>query len=300
MFVTGPDVVKSVTNETVTKDELGGPLVHAAKSGVSSGTFPNDVVALAQLRRFYNYLPLNNRDEAPFVPNDDVRTRDLNCLNSVIPKDSLESYDIRDVVIPTFDTETFFEVQPQFAKNIVCGFARMEGRTVAIIANQPKHQAGVLDIDASCKAARFVRFADAFNIPIVTFVDVPGFLPGTHQEFGGIIRHGAKLLYAYAEATVPNITVITRKAYGGAYDVMSSKHIRADVNYAWPTAEIAVMGAAGASQILHRGADAEGLVKHEEEYRANFENPLSAARRGFVDGIIRPEETRLRICEDLD
>jgi propionyl-CoA carboxylase beta chain len=299
MFVTGPDVVKSVTNETVTKDELGGPLVHAAKSGVSSGTFANDIVALAQLRRFYNYLPLNNRDSAPYVPNGDVRDRDMSCLNTVIPKDALESYDIRDVVVPTFDQDTFFEIQPQYAKNIVCGFARMEGRTVAIIANQPKHNAGVLDIDASTKAARFVRFADAFNIPIVTFVDVPGFLPGTAQEFGGIIRHGAKLLYAYAEATVPKITVITRKAYGGAYDVMSSKHIRADVNYAWPTAEIAVMGAKGACEILYRGSSAEELMARTKEYENKFCTPHEAAKKGFVDAVIAPSETRLRIAEDL-
>jgi len=300
MFVTGPDVVKSVTNENVTKDELGGPQVHATKSGVSAGTFPNDVVAMAQLRRFYSYLPLSNRASLPYVPTSDVRDRDVTCLNTVVPKDALESYDIRDVIVPTFDNDSFFEVQPQFAKNIVCGFARMEGKTVAIIANQPKHNAGVLDIDSSSKAARFVRFADCFNIPIVTFVDVPGFLPGTYQEFGGIIRHGAKLLYAYCEATVPKVTVITRKAYGGAYDVMSSKHIRGDVNYAWPTAEIAVMGAKGACEILHRGSSAEKLAALTKDYEAKFCTPHEAAKKGFVDAVIKPEETRKRIAEDLE
>lgn len=299
MFVTGPDVVKTVTNENVTKDQLGGPLVHATKSGVSAGTFANDVVALAQLRRFMNYLPLSNRDTAPIVPTADTRDRDVSALNTVIPKDPLEAYDIRDVIGPVFDQMSFFEVQPQFAKNIVCGFARMEGRTVAIIANQPKFQAGVLDIDASVKAARFVRFADAFNIPIVTFVDVPGFLPGTAQEFGGIIRNGAKLLYAFAEATVPKITVITRKAYGGAYDVMSSKHIRGDSNYAWPTAEIAVMGAKGACEIIHRGSDEAKLAQLTKEYEAKFCTPLEAAKRGFIDAVISPAETRVRIAEDL-
>ena len=299
MFVTGPDVVKSVTNETVTKEELGGPAVHATRSGVSAGTFANDVVAMAQLRRFYNYLPLSNREEAPYVPTTDTRDRDCTCLNTCVPKSSLESYDIKDVLVPVFDKESLFEVQPQFAKNIVCAFARMEGRTVAVIANQPKHNAGVLDIDASTKAARFVRFPDSFNIPVVTFVDVPGFLPGTAQEFGGIIRHGAKLLYAYCEATVPKITVITRKAYGGAYDVMSSKHIRADVNYAWPTAEIAVMGAKGACEILHRGKGAAVLEQETKSYEAKFCTPMEAAKEGFVDAVISPCSTRRRIAEDL-
>lgn len=299
MFVTGPDVVKSVTNETVTKEELGGPAVHATRSGVSAGTFANDVVAMAQLRKFYNYLPLSNREEPPVVPTTDTRDRDCSCLDTCVPKSSLESYDIKDVLTPVFDKESLFEVQPQFAKNIVCAFARMEGRTVAVIANQPKHNAGVLDIDASTKAARFVRFADCFSIPVVTFVDVPGFLPGTAQEFGGIIRHGAKLLYAYCEATVPKITVITRKAYGGAYDVMSSKHIRADVNYAWPTAEIAVMGAKGACEILHRGKSVETIAAETKDYEEKFCTPLEAAKKGFVDAVISPSETRRRIAEDL-
>ena len=300
MFVTGPDVVKTVTNENVTKDQLGGPKVHAAMSGVSHGTFGNDVVAIAQLRRLLSYLPNSNREQPPIVSTNDPRHRDVACLNTVVPKDALESYDIRDAVLPVLDRGSFFEIAPQFAKNIVCGFGRAEGRTVAVIANQPKHNAGVLDIDSSVKAARFVRFADAFNIPIVTFVDVPGFLPGTQQEFGGIIRHGAKLLYAYAEATVPKVTFITRKAYGGAYDVMSSKHIRGDANYAWPTAEIAVMGAKGACEILHRGLSPSELEDKVHDYEARFCNPSEAAKRGYVDAVISPSETRQRLCEDLE
>jgi propionyl-CoA carboxylase beta chain len=299
MFVTGPSVVKSVTNEDISMEGLGGAKVHNAKSGVAHGAFANDVVAMAQMRRFYNYLPLSNKGEVPYVPTADTRDRDLGCLNTVIPKAANESYDIRDVIMPTFDTDSFFEVQPSYAKNIVIGFARMEGKTVAIIANQPKQSAGALDIDASTKAARFVRFADCFNIPIVTFVDVPGFLPGTTQEFGGIIRHGAKLLYAYAEATVPKITVVTRKAYGGAYDVMSSKHIRCDMNYAWPTAEIAVMGAKGACEILHRKETPEMLAEATASYEKKFCTPMEAAKKGFVDAVITPSETRMRIAEDL-
>ena len=299
MFVTGPDVVKTVTHEQVTMGELGGPQVHASKSGVSSGTFANEVVALAQLRKLISYLPSNNREGPPVVATGDCAERDCSALRTVVPTDAQESYDIRDVINPIVDRESFFEIAPAFARNIVAGFARVEGRTVAIIANQPKHQAGALDIDASCKAARVVRFADAFNVPLVTFEDVPGFLPGTRQEFGGIIRHGAKLLYAFAEATVPKITVITRKAYGGAYDVMSSKHIRGDVNYAWPTAEIAVMGAKGACEIIHRGSDAATLAAKTREYEAKFCTPLEAAKRGYVDAVIDPAETRLRVCEDL-
>jgi len=299
MFVTGPDVVKTVTNETVTKESLGGATVHATKSGVSSGTFPNELVALAQLRKLYSYLPLSNKAPLPVVPTADPAERDCSSLSTVVPKDPRESYDIRDAIGPVVDLESFFEIAPQWAKNIVTGFARVEGRTVAVIANQPKFQAGALDIDASCKAARFVRFADAFSIPILTFVDVPGFLPGTNQEFGGIIRHGAKLLYAYAEATVPKITVITRKAYGGAYDVMASKHLRGDANYAWPTAEIAVMGAKGATEIIFRGASPSEIEEKTKEYEHKFCTPIEAAKRGFIDAVIQPGETRLRVAEDL-
>ncbi len=299
MFVTGPEVVSAVGGKEVTKAELGGAKVHDSKSGVSAGTFANDIVACAQLRRLMSYLPSSNRDPAPVVATCDSRNRNVDSLNTVIPFDAKEAYDIRDVIGPIVDQQSFFELHANFAKNIVCGFARMEGRTVCIIANQPRFNAGVLDIDASVKAARIVRFADAFNIPILTFVDVPGFLPGVQQEYGGIIRHGAKLLYAYAEATVPKITVITRKAYGGAYDVMSSKHLRGDVNYAWPTAEIAVMGADGACKLLHRTTTPDEFKKKVKEYEEEFCSPLSAARKGFVDAVIPPSESRLRICEDL-
>ncbi|EPY33574.1 propionyl-CoA carboxylase beta chain [Strigomonas culicis] len=300
MFVTGPEVVSAVGGKLVTKDELGGPKIHGSKSGVSAGTFPNDLVALAQLRKLYTYLPLSNRDPAPVVKTTDSRFRNVDSLNTVVPFDTKEAYDIRDAIFPVVDAESFFEIQPQFAKNIVCGFARVEGRTVCIIANQPKVQAGVLDIDSSVKAARMVRFADAFNIPILTFVDVPGFLPGVQQEYGGIIRHGAKLLYAYAEATVPKITIITRKAYGGAYDVMSSKHLRGDSNYAWPRAEIAVMGATGAVKILYPKETLEQQAVRVKDYETAFCTPLSAARKGYVDAVIQPSETRLRVCEDLE
>ncbi|CAG9577114.1 putative propionyl-coa carboxylase beta chain [Leishmania major strain Friedlin] len=300
MFVTGPEVVSVVGGKLVTKDELGGPHVHATKSGVSAGTFPNDIVAMAQLRRLYSYLPLSNRDSAPVVPTADNRYRDVSSLNTVVPVEVKEAYDMRDAIFPVIDQDSFFEIQPQFAKNIICGFARVEGRSVCIIANQPKVQAGVLDIDSSVKAARMVRFADAFNIPIITFVDVPGFLPGVQQEYGGIIRHGAKLLYAYAEATVPKVTIITRKAYGGAYDVMSSKHLRGDGNYAWPRAEIAVMGAAGACKLLYSKETAEQQAQRIADYEKAFCTPLSAARKGFVDAVIDPSETRMRVCEDLE
>eukprot|EP00760_Papus_ankaliazontas_P004354 PhM_4_TR11825/c0_g1_i1/m.7979/K01966/PCCB, pccB; propionyl-CoA carboxylase beta chain len=300
MFVTGPDVVKTVTNEEVTKDELGGPKVHATKSGVSHGTFDNDLAALENLRLFMTYLPQNNRESAPIVRSGDPVDRDLSALDTLLPKESTESYDMKDILTSIVDADTYFEVMPAYAKNIICAFGRMDGRSVAFIANQPKYNAGVLDIDASVKAARFVRFADSFNIPIVTFVDVPGFLPGTHQEFGGIIRNGAKLLYAYCEATVPKVTFITRKAYGGAYDVMSSKHIRGDTNYAWPTAEVAVMGAKGACEIIFRGDTKEEIEKHTKDYEAKFCNPVEAARRGFVDAIVKPSETRRLICEDLE
>jgi propionyl-CoA carboxylase beta chain len=299
MFVTGPSVLKAVTGQTVTMEELGGAKVHGSKSGVSAGTFTNDVVAMAQLRRFVNYLPLSNRDEVPVVPTADTRFRNVDSLRTVVPKDPMESYDIRDAIRPVIDMGSFFEVQPDFARNLVTGFGRVEGRTVAIIANQPKYQAGVLDSESSTKGARFVRFADAFNIPILTFVDVPGFIPSLTQEHTGIIRHGAKLLFAYAEATVPKVTIITRKAYGGAYCVMSSKHLRGDLNYAWPTAEVAVMGAAGACEILFRGSTKEELAERTKQFETTFCTPAEAAQRGYVDAVIDPAETRQRICEDF-
>lgn len=299
MFVTGPDVVHAVGGKLVSKEELGGANIHATKSGVSAGTFPDEVVAMSQMRRFLSYLPQNNREKPPRVESADTRDRECTGLATAIPSETTEGYDIRDVINPVIDMQSFFEVQPKFAKNVVTGFGRLEGRSVAIIANQPRYNAGALDIDASVKAARFVRFADAFNIPILTFVDVPGFQPGIAQEYGGIIRHGAKLLYAYAEATVPKLTVITRKSYGGAYCVMSSKHLRGDVNYAWPTSEIAVMGAAGACKLLYR-KDPENLAKHTKEYEAAFCTPLTAARKGYVDAVINPVDTRRLLCEDLD
>eukprot|EP01059_Diplonema_ambulator_P025040 TRINITY_DN42022_c0_g1_i1.p2 TRINITY_DN42022_c0_g1~~TRINITY_DN42022_c0_g1_i1.p2 ORF type:complete len:503 (+),score=196.44 TRINITY_DN42022_c0_g1_i1:40-1548(+) len=301
MFVTGPDVVKAVTHEVVTKEELGGANTHHVKSGVAHGTFSNELEALQRLRTFYSYLPLNNKSGPPEYPSSDSRDRDCSVLDRVIPPESTQAYDIHSVILPVIDEGSWYEVQPKFARNIVTGFGRMEGKTVAIIANQPEHNAGVLDIDASMKAARFVRFADAFNIPIITFVDVPGFLPGTGQEWGGIIRHGAKLLYAYCEATVPKITVITRKAYGGAYDVMSSKHIRGDMNYAWPTAEIAVMGSKGACEIIHRHVKTpEEMSDKVKEYEQKFCTPVEAAKKGYIDAVIEPRHTRKLICEDLE
>jgi len=256
LFVTGPDVVKAVTNEVVTQEELGGAKAHTTKSGVAHLAFDNDVDALAQLRRFYDFLPLNNREAAPVRYTEDSPFRVDNVLDDIVPADPTQAYDMKAVIERVVDDNDFFEVQPDFAKNIVMGFARMNGRTVGVVGNQPLVSSGVLDINSSVKAARFVRFLDAFNIPIITFVDVPGFLPGTAQEHNGIIRHGAKLLYAYSEATVPKVTIITRKAYGGAYDVMASKHLRGDVNLAWPSAEIAVMGAKGAVEIIFRHLDA--------------------------------------------
>lgn len=297
MFVTGPNVVKTVTNEDVTQEELGGAETHTSISGVAHGAFENDVVALRALREFYDFLPLNNKSPVPVKSTSDTRDRKEEALRYMVPDDSNQPYDMLSVVKKVVDESNVFEVMPNFAKNIICGFARMEGRTVGIVANNPGHLAGVLDIDASIKAARFVRFLDSFNIPILTFVDVPGFLPGTNQEHGGIIRNGAKLLYAFAEATVPKITVITRKAYGGAYDVMSSKHLKGDYNYAWPSAEVAVMGAKGAVEIIFRGKDIEEKTL---EYTDRFANPLLAAQRGFVDDILDPAVTRQRICEDLE
>ncbi|KAF4117238.1 propionyl-CoA carboxylase beta chain, mitochondrial [Onychostoma macrolepis] len=297
LFITGPDVVKSVTNEDVTQEELGGAKTHTTVSGVAHRAFENDIDALLNLRLF-NFLPLSNKDPAPVTECHDPRDRLVPGLDTVVPFESTKAYDMLDIVHGIVDEREFFEIMPNYAKNIVVGFARMNGRTVGIVGNQPKVASGCLDINSSVKGARFVRFCDAFNIPIITFVDVPGFLPGTAQEYGGIIRHGAKLLYAFAEATVPKITVITRKAYGGAYDVMSSKHLRGDVNYAWPSAEVAVMGAKGAVQIIFRGK--ENQAEAEAEYVEKFANPFPAAVRGFVDDIIQPSTTRKRICRDLE
>ncbi|XP_076331350.1 propionyl-CoA carboxylase beta chain, mitochondrial-like [Tachypleus tridentatus] len=298
LFITGPEVVKAVTNEDVTQEELGGAKTHTTTSGVAHKAFENDVQALLQLRKFYNFLPLSNKDPAPIRECDDPWDRIVDGLETVVPLESTQAYNMLDVILGVVDERDFFEIMPSYAKNIIVGFGRMNGRTVGIVGNNPKSAAGCLDINSSVKGARFVRFCDAFNIPIITFVDVPGFLPGTSQEYGGIIRHGAKLLYAYSEATVPKITVITRKAYGGAYDVMSSKHLRGDINYAWPTAEVAVMGAKGAVSIIYRGK--EDIERYAQEYMETFGNPFPAAIRGFVDDIIEPRTTRMRICRDLD
>ena len=301
MFVTGPDVVKTVTHETVTAEELGGAVTHTSKSGVADLAFDNDVQALLMLRRLYNYIPSNNREKAPYRPTLDPVDRADMSLDTLVPDNANKPYDMKELIVKTVDDGEFFELQPDYAANIVIGFARMDGNVVGIVANQPLVLAGCLDIKSSIKAARFVRFCDAFNIPVVTFVDVPGFMPGTSQEYGGIIKHGAKLLYAYAECTVPKITVITRKAYGGAYDVMASKHLRGDVNLAWPNAEIAVMGAKGAVEIIFRQDkdDPEKLAAREAEYKARFANPFVAGSRGFIDDVILPHETRKRICRSL-
>ena len=301
MFVTGPDVVKTVTNEEVTAEELGGAKVHTTRSSVADGAFDNDVEALAQLRRLIDFLPLSNRTGVPERPSFDTRDRVEPSLDTLIPENANMPYDMRELVVKMVDEGDFFEIQPDFAKNIIVGFGRMEGRTVGFVANQPMVLAGVLDSDASRKAARFVRFCDCFDIPIVTLVDVPGFLPGTAQEYGGLIKHGAKLLFAYAEATVPKITVITRKAYGGAYDVMASKHLRGDVNYAWPTAEIAVMGAKGAVEIIFRNAlgDDDEIDRRTKEYEEKFLNPFVAAERGYIDEVIQPHNTRRRVARAL-
>ncbi len=301
MFVTGPEVVKTVTHETVTAEELGGAITHTSKSGVADLSFENDVEALQMTRQFFDFLPSSNREQPPVRPSFDTPNREEPSLDTLVPPSPNKPYDMKELIEKVVDEKDFFEVQPNYAKNIIIGLARMEGRTVGIVANQPMVLAGCLDIDSARKAARFVRFCDCFNIPIVTFVDVPGFLPGTSQEFGGIIKHGAKLLYAFAEATVPKVTVITRKAYGGAYDVMSSKHLRGDVNYAWPTSEIAVMGPKGAVEIIFRqeAKDPEKLEARTEEYRTKFANPFVAASRGFIDDVIMPHGTRRRICASL-
>jgi propionyl-CoA carboxylase beta chain len=301
MFVTGPDVVKTVTHETVTHEQLGGAMTHATKSGVADLAFEDDVDALLQLRRFIDFLPASNRERPPVRPTADPGDRLEPSLDTLVPANPNKPYDMKELIQKVVDEGDFFELQPDYAKNIIIGFGRVEGSTVGIVANQPMVLAGCLDIDSSRKAARFVRFCDCFNIPILTFVDVPGFLPGTAQEYGGIIKHGAKLLFAFAEATVPKITVITRKAYGGAYDVMSSKHLRGDLNYAWPSAEIAVMGPKGAVEIIFRAdiGDEEKIAARTEEYRKKFANPFVAGARGFIDDVIMPHSTRRRIARGL-
>jgi propionyl-CoA carboxylase beta chain len=301
LFVTGPEVVKTVTHETVTQEELGGAVTHTTRSGVADLAFENDVEALIELRRFIDFLPASNRAQPSRRPTADPSDRSEPSLETLVPSSPNKPYDMKELIEKVVDEGDFFEIQPEFARNILIGFARMEGSTIGIVANQPMVLAGCLDIDSSRKAARFVRFCDCFNIPIVTFVDVPGFLPGTAQEYGGIIKHGAKLLFAFAEATVPKVTLITRKAYGGAYDVMSSKHLRGDLNFAWPSAEIAVMGPKGAVEIIFRSdlGDTAAIEARTEEYRQKFANPFVAASRGFIDDVILPRDTRRRLCRGL-
>jgi propionyl-CoA carboxylase beta chain len=301
MFVTGPDVVKTVTNETVTAEELGGADVHTTRSAVADNAYDDDIAALTDVRRLVDLLPASNLTAAPVLPTDDAWDRIEMSLDSLVPESPTAPYDMRELIEKVADEGELFEIQPLFARNIITAFGRIEGKTVGFVANQPLTLAGVLDADASRKAARFVRFCDAFSIPLVTFVDVPGFLPGTAQEYGGLIKHGAKLLFAYAEATVPKVTLITRKAYGGAYDVMASKHLRGDVNYAWPTAEIAVMGPKGAAEILYRADrdDPAALASRIREYESRFANPFVAAERGFVDEVILPHSTRRRVARAL-
>ncbi len=301
MFVTGPDVVKTVTNEIVTQEELGGAVTHSTKTSVADLALENDIEALLTARDLIDYLPANNRTGVPERPTTDPYDRIEDSLDTLIPANANQPYDMHEVVRKVLDEGEFFEIQPGHAANIIVGFGRIEGRTVGVVANQPMVLAGVLDINASKKAARFVRFCDAFEIPILTFVDVPGFLPGTAQEYGGIIKHGAKLLFAYAEATVPKITVITRKAYGGAYCVMSSKHLRGDLNYSWPTGEIAVMGAKGAVEIIFRQdiGDPDKIAERTKEYEDAFANPFVAASKGFIDEVIHPRNTRRRIALGL-
>src|SRR6266849_1640480 len=301
MFVTGPDVVKTVTNEVVTAEELGGAGVHTTKSGVADGAYENDVECLLQMRRLIDFLPANNADGVPEWPSFDDIDREDRSLDTLVPENPNKPYDMKELILKVVDEGDFFEIQPSFGKNMVTGFGRIAGRTVGFVANQPMVLAGVLDTDASRKAARFVRFCDAFKIPIVTFVDVPGFLPGTAQEYGGLIKHGAKLLFAYSQATVPLVTVITRKAFGGAYDVMASKHVGGDVNYAWPTAQIAVMGAKGAVEIIFRQdiGDAEKIAARTREYEQRFLSPFVAAERGYIDEVIQPHSTRRRIARAL-
>jgi propionyl-CoA carboxylase beta chain len=298
MFVTGPDVVKTVTNEVVTAEELGGAGTHTKKSSVADAAYENDVEALAETRRLIDFLPLSNREKPPVRPFYDDPARIEASLDTLIPDNPNQPYDMKELILKIADEGDFFEIQRDFAGNIITGFIRLEGQTVGVVANQPMVLAGVLDIDSSRKAARFVRFCDAFEIPILTLVDVPGFLPGTTQEYGGVIKHGAKLLFAYGEATVPKVTVITRKAYGGAYVVMASKHLRGDFNYAWPTSEIAVMGSKGAVEILYRSelGDPDKIAARTKDYEGRFANPFVAAEKGFIDEVIMPQSTRRRVA----
>jgi propionyl-CoA carboxylase beta chain len=302
MFVTGPDVIKTVTHEEVTKEELGGAMTHNSKSGVAHLTADDDEQAMMMIRELMSFLPSNNLEDPPFKMSSDDVNREDKKLNDLIPDDPNKPYDMKELILSVIDDKHFFEIMPFFAQNMIIGFARLGGKPVGIVANQPAMLAGVLDIDASTKAARFVRFCDAFNIPLITLEDVPGFLPGTAQEFGGIIKHGAKLLYAFAEATVPKITLITRKAYGGAYDVMSSKHIGADLNFAYPSAEIAVMGSAGAVNIIHRTklGDQTFIDSAIEDYKNNFASPYKAAQMGYIDEIIYPKDTRKKLIQALE
>ncbi len=297
MFVTGPDVVRTVTNEVVSAEELGGARTHTTKSSVADGAFDDDAEALLEVRRLVDFLPLSNREKPPVRPFFDDPARLEPSLDTLIPQNPNQPYDMKELILKLADEADFYEIQQEYAKNIITGFIRLEGSSVGVVANQPLVLAGCLDIDSSRKAARFVRFCDAFDIPILTLVDVPGFMPGTVQEYGGVIKHGAKLLFAYGEATVPKVTVITRKAYGGAYDVMASKHLRGDFNYAWPTAEIAVMGARGAVEILYRAelGDADKIATRTRDYEARFANPFVAAEKGFIDEVIMPHSTRRRV-----
>jgi len=301
MFVTGPEVVKTVTHEEITAEELGGAITHSSKSGVADLAFETDIDALLNLRDFISFLPANNQEKPPILPTNDPSDRIESSLDSLIPDDPNKPYNMKELITKVADERNFFEIQPDFAANLIVGFIRIDGSSVGVIANQPLVLAGCLDINASTKGARFIRFCDAFNIPVLTFVDVPGFMPGTSQEYGGIIKHGAKLLYAYAECTVPKVTVITRKAYGGAYDVMSSKHLRGDVNFAWPSAEIAVMGPKGAVEIIFRNdiGDPEKIKAREVEYREKFANPYIAGKRGYIDDVITPSSTRKRVSRSL-
>ena len=301
MFVTGPEVVKTVTHEEITAEELGGAITHSSKSGVADLAFETDIDALLNLRDFISFLPANNQEKPPILPTNDPSDRIESSLDSLIPDDPNKPYNMKELITKVADERNFFEIQPDFAANLIVGFIRIDGSSVGVIANQPLVLAGCLDINASTKGARFIRFCDAFNIPVLTFVDVPGFMPGTSQEYGGIIKHGAKLLYAYAECTVPKVTVITRKAYGGAYDVMSSKHLRGDVNFAWPSAEIAVMGPKGAVEIIFRNdiGDSEKIKAREVEYREKFANPFIAGKRGYIDDVITPSSTRKRVSRSL-
>jgi len=299
MFLTGPDVVKSVMMEDVTQEELGGADVHTTRSGVAHGAWDNELELLSAVRELVTYLPLSNKQKAPVYHSEDPDDRMCPMLDRIIPEQPEVPYDMRDVLAEVVDERYVFEMIPDYARNVIAGFARLGGETVGIIANNPLVLAGVLDIDAAIKTSRFIRFCDAFNIPIVTFVDVPGFLPGTTQEHAGVIRHGAKLLYAYAEASVPKLSVITRKAYGGAYCVMSSQHLRGDVNLAWPSAEVAVMGSKGAVEVIFKGKDKEVMNKEVRDYEAKFYTPLSAARHGFLDDVITPRETRARLIREL-